>query len=147
MSATQTVEAVGAVPRERPDAAPRERPERVASRVTQNEEVGTGAASPVSTTTAVVAVDPRSAKALGATGNMPDDFGPLVSRLPIELDVMVPVRDFRVRSLLALEAGQIIESQWGHGEDVPLAAGAVTLAWCEFEVIENQLAVRITRVS
>jgi flagellar motor switch/type III secretory pathway protein FliN len=69
-----------------------------------------------------------------------------LARLPVELDVIVPVRDFRVRNLLALESGQIVESRWGHGDDVPLAAGNVTVAWCEFEVIDNQLAVRITRL-
>ncbi len=70
----------------------------------------------------------------------------LVARLPVELDVAVPVRDFRVRNLLALEPGQVIESQWGHGDDVPLAAGDVQLAWSEFEVVDTQLAVRVTRL-
>jgi flagellar motor switch protein FliM len=74
-------------------------------------------------------------------------FQPPVSLLPVELDVTVPVRQFRVRKLLALEPGQLIESQWGSGEDVPLATGEVQLAWCEFEVIETALAVRITRLA
>jgi len=52
-----------------------------------------------------------------------------VARLPVELEVAVPVRDFRVRNLLALEPGQLIETQWAHGEDLPLAAGAVQLTW------------------
>jgi len=69
-----------------------------------------------------------------------------VERLPVELDVTVPVREFRVRHLLALEPGQVIESQWNHGDDVPLTAGAVRLAWTEFEVIDEQLAVRVTRL-
>ncbi len=73
-------------------------------------------------------------------------FGTEVVRLPVELDVAVPVRDFRVRHLLALTPGQLIESQWGHGEDVPLAAGEVQLAWTEFEVAETQLMVRVTRL-
>jgi flagellar motor switch protein FliN/FliY len=67
--------------------------------------------------------------------------------LPVELDVAVPVRDFRVRNLLALEPGQLIESKWGHGEDLPLASADVQLAWTEFEVVESQLAVRITRLA
>lgn len=71
---------------------------------------------------------------------------PAVARLPVELDVSVPVRNFRVRNLLALEPSHLIESGWGHGEDVPLAAGQVQLAWSEFEVIETQLAVRLTRL-
>ena len=46
---------------------------------------------------------------------MHDQAQPPVARLPVELDVAVPVRDFRVRNLLALEPGQVIESQWGTG--------------------------------
>jgi hypothetical protein len=65
----------------------------------------------------------------------------------VELDVAVPVRNFRVRNLLALEPAQVIESAWGNGEDVPLSSGAVQLAWSEFEVIETQLAVRVTRLA
>jgi flagellar motor switch protein FliN/FliY len=56
------------------------------------------------------------------------------------------VREFRVRNLLALEPGQLIESQWGNGEDMPLSSGDVQLAWSEFEVVDLQMAVRITRL-
>jgi flagellar motor switch/type III secretory pathway protein FliN len=70
-----------------------------------------------------------------------------LSRLPVELEVSVPVRGFRVRNLLALELSQLVESDWGHGEDVPLAAGEVQLAWSEFEVIDTALAVRVTRLA
>ena len=77
----------------------------------------------------------------------PARFSGPVARLPVELDVAVPVRDFRVRDLLALAPGRVIESQWGHGNDVPLAAGAVQLAQSEFEVVETRLAVRITRLA
>lgn len=69
-----------------------------------------------------------------------------LARMPVELDVAIPIPDFRVRNLLALSPGQLVESDWGHGEDVPLACGAVQVAWTEFEVIESQLAVRITRL-
>lgn len=70
-----------------------------------------------------------------------------IARLPVELDISVPVRDFRVRNLLALEPGQVIETQWAHGEDLPLAAGDVQLAWSEFEVVDSQLAVRVPRLA
>jgi flagellar motor switch protein FliN/FliY len=76
----------------------------------------------------------------------PPGFGPLVGRLPVEVDVAVPVREFRVRHLLALEPGAVIESEWNHGSDLPLAAGDVRLAWSEFEVVETKLAVRVTRL-
>jgi flagellar motor switch/type III secretory pathway protein FliN len=69
-----------------------------------------------------------------------------VARLPVEVDVSIPVREFRVRHLLTLEPGKLIETRWAHGEDMPLAAGDVQLAWSEFEVIDTQLAVRVTRL-
>ncbi len=70
-----------------------------------------------------------------------------VALLPVELDVVVPVREFRVRHLLALKPGQLIESQWTSGNDVPLASGKVQLAWSEFEVVDSLLAVRVTRLA
>src|ERR1017187_3673800 len=59
--------------------------------------------------------------------------GPL-SKLPVELDVGVPIRNFRVRNLLALETGVVVASRWGHGDDLPVLSGKQTLAWSEFEV-------------
>jgi flagellar motor switch/type III secretory pathway protein FliN len=81
--------------------------------------------------------EPRAAISLGRP----------LAILPVELDVAVPVREFRVRNLLALDCGQVIETQWGHGEDVPLASGEVQLAWSEFEVVDSQLGVRVTRLA
>jgi hypothetical protein len=65
----------------------------------------------------------------------------------VELEVAVPVRNFRVRNLLVLEPGVIVESQWNHGEDLPLSASDVQLAWTEFEVSEGHLAARLTRIA
>ena len=67
-------------------------------------------------------------------------------RLPVELEVSIPLRDFRVRNLLALQAGALVESQWMHGDDVPIGSSDVQLAWSEFEVVDTQLAVRLTRL-
>ena|SRR5579863_4377822 len=82
---------------------------------------------------------------LRAEGSIAPD-SPLM-RLPVELDVALPVREFRVRDLLAIRPGELIETLWAHGEDMPLAAGAVQLAWSEFEVVDTQLAVRVTRMA
>ncbi len=68
------------------------------------------------------------------------------ARLPVQLDVGIPIRDFRVKNLLVLVPGALIESQWEPGEDVPVASGEVQLAWSEFEVVDAQLAVRLTRL-
>ena len=93
-------------------------------------------------TQALIAVRPNELETCPAMS-----LGGSLALLPVELDVAVPVRDFRVRNLLALDCGQVIETQWGHGEDVPLASGEVQLAWSEFEVVETQLGVRITRLA
>jgi flagellar motor switch protein FliM len=65
----------------------------------------------------------------------------------VQLGVSIPVREFRVRQLLALAPGQVIETRWNHGDDLPLAAGEVQLAWSEFEVVETRLAARVTRLA
>lgn len=70
-----------------------------------------------------------------------------IARLPVEVDVAIPVREFRVRNLLTISTGTVIETQWAHGEDMPIAAGEVQLAWSEFEVMDTQLAVRVTRLA
>jgi flagellar motor switch protein FliM len=67
-------------------------------------------------------------------------------RLPVELEVAIPLRKFRVRNLLGLQTGVLVESQWVHGDDVPLGLTDVQLAWTEFDVVETQLAVRLTRL-
>jgi flagellar motor switch/type III secretory pathway protein FliN len=69
------------------------------------------------------------------------------ARLPVQLNVGIPIRDFRVRNLVALVPGALIESQWAPGEDVPVASSDVQLAWSEFEVVDTQLAVRLTRLT
>jgi flagellar motor switch protein FliN/FliY len=71
---------------------------------------------------------------------------PLIVRLPVEIDVAVPIRNFRVGDLLALAKGQLVSSEWSRGEDVPMTARGAKLAWAEFESIETKLAVRITRL-
>jgi flagellar motor switch protein FliM len=98
---------------------------------------------------AAVAAVSGAEQALVASPQLPEEAIKLtapVARLPVELEVAVPVRDFRVRNLLALAPGQVIETQWAHGADMPLASGDVQLAWSEFEVVDTQLAVRVTRL-
>jgi hypothetical protein len=69
-----------------------------------------------------------------------------VAALPLQLDVAIPIPDFRVVDLLSLAKGTVLESDWPHAEDIPVWCGGVQLMWAEFEVIDNILAVRVTRV-
>jgi len=72
---------------------------------------------------------------------------PLIALLPVEVDVAVPIRGFRVRNLLSLDEGEVVASQWLQGDDLPLSARGAQLAWAEFEVIDTKLAVRIARLA
>ncbi len=71
---------------------------------------------------------------------------PAVEWLPIQMDVALPVVRFCVRDLLALAAGQVIETAWASGEDLPLAIEDVQLAWVEMEIVDQAMAIRITRL-
>jgi flagellar motor switch protein FliM len=70
----------------------------------------------------------------------------LAAKLPLQLDLRVPLPSFRVQNLLSLEKGQVIETAWPHTEDLPLWSGGVHLVWTEFEVVDQKLAVRVTRL-
>ena len=81
----------------------------------------------------------------GGSGALAEHPG--LGALPVELDVAVPIRGFRVRDLTRLAKGQVIETDWVHGDDLPLGTRGAQLAWSEFEVIDASLAVRITRLA
>jgi len=99
--------------------------------------------APASPANALLA-EPPAPRPASAFGIPPDS---VIARLPVEIEVGVPIRSFRVRNLLALQPGLVVASQWNHGEDLPLLAGEVQLAWTEFEVLDNRLGARITRMS
>jgi flagellar motor switch protein FliN len=71
----------------------------------------------------------------------------LAAKLPLQLDLRVPLPSFRVQQLLSLEKGQVVETAWPHTEDLPLWSGGVQLVWTEFEVVDQKLAVRVTRLA
>lgn len=70
-----------------------------------------------------------------------------LDRLPMQLNVAVRVRAFRVQDLLALERGTILETVHEHTQDVPLVCGGALLMWAEFEMMGQKLAVRVTRLA
>lgn len=72
---------------------------------------------------------------------------PMISRLPAMLEVNIPLRGFRVCDLLGLRVGQTVESAWATTGDVPLKVGALQICWGEFEVVEQRMALRLTRLA
>jgi hypothetical protein len=71
----------------------------------------------------------------------------VLAKLPLKLMVGVPLHGFKVRDLLALRPGVTVTSAWQSSEDVPLTVGGVQLAWSEFEVVEQRMAIRLTRLA
>ena len=72
---------------------------------------------------------------------------PMLSELSMTLESVIALRKFKVRDLLRLEVGQVVESLCADTDDVPVKVGQVQLGWSEFEVVEQRLAVRLTRLA
>ena len=71
----------------------------------------------------------------------------LLSRMTVVAIAGIPLRGFKVGDLLRLKPGELIESDWQHTEDVPVRAGRIQVAWSEFEVADQRLMVRLTRLT
>lgn len=71
----------------------------------------------------------------------------VLSRLPVVLTARIPLSAFKVQDLLRLQQGQLIRSDWSTTEDIPVNTGKIQLAWSEFEVVEENMAMRITRLA
>jgi flagellar motor switch protein FliM len=62
------------------------------------------------------------------------------------MTVEVPLTRFKVQDLMGLKEGQVFQSASPDTEDVPLKVGDVQLGWTEFEVVEQKIALRLTRL-
>ncbi len=71
----------------------------------------------------------------------------VLARLPITMTAEIALSRFKVRDLLGLAQGQVFESVSPDTEDVPLKVGSVQLGWTEFEVVEQKIALRLTRLA
>lgn len=72
---------------------------------------------------------------------------PVLARLPVMMTAEVELSRFKVRDLLGLAQGQVFESVSPDTGDVPLKVGSVQLGWTEFEVVEQKIALRLTRLA
>ncbi|HTR65153.1 MAG TPA: FliM/FliN family flagellar motor C-terminal domain-containing protein [Terriglobales bacterium] len=70
-----------------------------------------------------------------------------VLKLPCRLTVELPLPEFTVKTLMRLEPGTVIDSHWSVNDDVPLRVNGEVVAWSEFEVVGNRLAVRLTELA
>ncbi len=88
---------------------------------------------------------PATASQMAAIEEHPD--WALISRIPMRLVAGIPLPNFRVKDLVGLKAGQMLSSEWLSADDVPLKIGTVQLSWSEFEVVEQRMAIRLTRLA
>jgi flagellar motor switch/type III secretory pathway protein FliN len=68
-----------------------------------------------------------------------------LAQLRVTIRAGVALR-FKVRDLLALKEGQVFESLSPATEDVPVRVGQAQLGWSEFELLEQRMALRLTRL-
>ena len=80
------------------------------------------------------------------TDGQPASVEPIDSMgwLPCTLTVEVPVARFTIADLLSLKEGSIVETACHHTSDVPLRVNRLLIGWTEFEVVGDQLAIRVT---
>ncbi len=69
-----------------------------------------------------------------------------VLALPCQLRIELRIPDFKVRDLLALEVDSIVDSRRKEGLHMPVSVNGEMIAWAEFDVVEEQLAVRLTEI-
>jgi flagellar motor switch/type III secretory pathway protein FliN len=67
--------------------------------------------------------------------------------LPCQLSLQIPVVNFTVGDLLRLSKESIVETACASTDDIPLRANGLLIAWSEFEVIGERLALRITELA
>ena len=70
-----------------------------------------------------------------------------VELLPCLLTIEISVPGFTVADLVHLERGRVIATSWTVGQDVPFRINGELIAWSEFEVVQNRLAVRLTELA
>ena len=69
-----------------------------------------------------------------------------VMEVPGELSVQLKIPALRLRDLLCLRIGSVIDTRWSLSTDVPLLVNGQLIAWSEFEAIGEQLAVRLSEL-
>jgi flagellar motor switch/type III secretory pathway protein FliN len=69
-----------------------------------------------------------------------------LAQLRVTIRAGVALDRFRVRDLLSLKEGQVFESLSPDTEDVPVMVGQIQVGWSEFEILEQRMALRLTRL-
>jgi flagellar motor switch protein FliN/FliY len=71
----------------------------------------------------------------------------VLARVPNTVTALIPLPKFTVHDLLTMEKGRVIESSVLTTEMIPIRIGSVRIAWGEFEVVDQTLALRIAKLA
>jgi len=71
---------------------------------------------------------------------------PVLQQVPVAMTVKIPLPGLSLRAIAALSVGTMLASACPASEEVQLYAQNVALGWCEFEVVDGTIAVRLTRL-
>jgi flagellar motor switch/type III secretory pathway protein FliN len=66
--------------------------------------------------------------------------------LPFELSLELPLAQFRVRDLVRLQQGGIVQTSRSAGTEIPLRANGQVIGWAELEPLGDHLAARVTEL-
>ncbi len=67
-----------------------------------------------------------------------------VKRLLCQISVELPVPHFTVRKLLDLAPGVVLDTYMEEGSHLPVTVNGQRIAWGEFDVLDESLAIRLT---
>ena len=70
-----------------------------------------------------------------------------VLALPCKLTVDLPLPGFKIADFLNLGPQSVVGAHWRLGHDVPLRLNGTLIGWIEFEVVGDNLAVRLTELA
>jgi flagellar motor switch protein FliN/FliY len=76
-----------------------------------------------------------------------DEKWSYVKGLTCRLSVEVPIPGLTVGKLLDLTPGLILDTQYDEGSHIPVLVNGEMIAWGEFDVVEESLAIRLTELA
>ncbi len=83
----------------------------------------------------------------GTTAPAIEDQWRQLSWLPCDLTLDLPLAHFRVRDLVQLRVGAVVETCYSRGAEIPLRANGELIGWAEFEPVGDHIGVRITELT
>lgn len=66
--------------------------------------------------------------------------------IPAPITVESPIVSLTVRALFRLEKGSIVATSQPAGANIPVHVAATLIAWAEFQVFDEKLAVRLAEL-